>query len=384
MIEREGLSMEESQGQAANAESSEHVGVVNPYALTEVRLGRKVNWKRVSSPQRLVEETLGVPYTRLFDPKYGDSPLYPGLSVDMATQRAVVTGTATRAVGVRGVTWADPGRFYAETAEVTDPIQGAVGNCYLISALGALAWSRPYMLVHRTRATGPAQENFVDVIGMYRFGVLEYVEVSEKLPVQGTNNALIYARSSEAGEIWPGIYEKAYAKFITKDPGDQPDITRTAYGLPGLALAYLTGLPLDSRSMRLFADGHAVWEIVRSQAIGQKIYNPMVAWTYPTAPSSSVNYSSAHLVANHAYTVLGWAMVNNQEYLVLRNPWGAYEGTLNVLGGEWVAWDQPYYNATGWWRPIQFSTNDGVFALRSDTFHQYFAGVGWVKAPESP
>jgi hypothetical protein len=62
---------------------------------------------------------------------------------------------------------------------------------------------------------------------------------------------------------------------------------------------------------------------------------------------------------------------------VLRNPWGTFESTLNVAGGTWIAWDQPYYGGKGWWRPIPMSNNDGVFALRSDTFKAYFAGFGW-------
>jgi hypothetical protein len=30
------------------------------------------------------------------------------------------------------------------------------------------------------------------------------------------------------------------------------------------------------------------------------------------------------------------------------------------------------------------ATNDGIFALRSDTFKAYFQGFGWVKTPEAP
>lgn len=56
-----------------------------------------------------------------------------------------------------------------------------------------------------------------------------------------------------------------------------------------------------------------------------------------------VNYSAAHIVANHAYSILGWQYANSQKYIVLRNPWGNYEAILNVENGTWVAWDAPYY-----------------------------------------
>jgi hypothetical protein len=53
------------------------VGVINPYALTEYTLGKKVTWKRKSpeSCRATVEGALGVPYEKLFSPVH-DSPLY--------------------------------------------------------------------------------------------------------------------------------------------------------------------------------------------------------------------------------------------------------------------------------------------------------------------
>jgi len=100
-----------------------------------------------------------------------------------------------------------------------------------------------------------------------------------------------------------------------------------------------------------------------------------VAWTYGTAPPG-LNYNSAHIVANHAYSLIGWSYVSGQEYLVLRNPWGSYEATLNVLGGTWTAWDAPYYGGPGEWRTINLPTTDGVFAIAATTFKSYFAGFG--------
>ena len=78
--------------------------------------------------------------------------------------------------------WTDNGDFFEETTEFFDPIQGAVANCYLIAAMASVAWARPYLISHLTRATGQAQQQFTDMIRFYDIdhGNAEYdVEVTE-------------------------------------------------------------------------------------------------------------------------------------------------------------------------------------------------------------
>jgi hypothetical protein len=371
---------------------AEHIGVINPYALAEVVLRKKINWRKVANPQKLLGDTLGHPYASLFDPK-SDSPLYAGLTLDRASKNmlrlegAAATKSIPRALAeVAGSTvWVDPGDFYEEGTELTDPVQGALGDCYFIAALASVAWARPYVIAQRTRATGPKQQDFVDMIEFYEGTKATKVEVAELLPLIAPGNTYIYARSSETGEIWPAIYEKAYAKWRTHDAGDKPNYAPLAGGDPVGAMSQLTGLTAYYQGNAALA-AHDIWQKVRAHCISLKTFDPMVAWTYGTAPSPDVKYDSAHLVANHAYSVFGWQYVKNQEYIILRNPWGTMEATLNVIDtGNWVAWDAPYYGGSGFWRTIGMPIkNDGIFALRADTFKAYFAGFGWVKTPESP
>jgi hypothetical protein len=334
-----------------------------------------------------MSDTLGMPYTKLFDPKHG-SPLYAGVEVKAkvsaaAKARAPKVKAGSCADLLKNAVWVDPGDFYEEGSELTDPVQGAVGDCYLIAALSSVAWARPYVIAHRNRATGPGQQEFMDMVEFYKGTKPQKVEVTERMPMLAPGNKFIFARSSDVGEIWPAVYEKAYAKWKTNDAGDRPNICKIAGGDPVRALSELTGLPRHY-IWNSTLSAHAIWQKVRSNCISMKTFNPMVAWTHPSAPPG-VNYASAHIAANHAYSILGWQYANSQEYLVLRNPWGTYEATLNVNGGTWIAWDQPCYGSgTGWWRPISLATNDGIFALRSDTFKKCFAGFGWVTTPEAP
>jgi hypothetical protein len=392
----------------------ENVGVINPYALSEVMLRKKINWEKVDVRQTL-QDALGQPYEDLFDPIH-DSPLYTGLHLNretMAMEQAPVAevqvaytleggaapthsdadkpisdeelaleefGTQQVLAGVAATSvWVDPGIFFSEACETCDPVQGALGDCYFIAALSSVAWARTYSIAHRTRATGIGQQSFVDMVEFFNNGNVSRVEVTELLPLNSPGNSFIYARSSEAGEIWPAIYEKAYAKWRTGDTGDKPNYAPIAGGDPVRAAAQLTGLkPYYHWNAGLSAD--EIWQKVRQNSLSRKTFNPMVAWTYPSGQASpdNVNYNNAHLAANHAYSILGWDYQSAKKYIVLRNPWGCYESTLSG-NFTWLAYDTPYYGGPGWWRPVHMATADGIFALEAADFKKYFAGFGFVK-----
>jgi hypothetical protein len=274
-------------------------------------------------------------------------------------------------------TWSDAGRFFNEAAEFFDPIQGAVANCYYIAALSAVAWAHPHRITHLTRATGQTQQQFTNMIRFYRpesgGQVDREIEVTDAVPL-GASGGFIYARSSEAGEIWPAVYEKAFAKFVTAVAGDHPDITATAWGDCVLATAQLTG---DTRSY--YDTGSRsedeLWDLVRANSLGGRTFNPMTAWTYGTGEASEkkIVYADANIVASHCYTVLGWAYRNDRKYLIVRNPWGNTEATAGTLN------DTVWLYDVSWWRPITLTTVDGTFAIEAGTFKTYFAGLGVAK-----
>lgn len=273
-----------------------------------------------------------------------------------------------------GAVWGDTGQFFRETAEFFDPVQGAVANCYYIAALSAVAWATPRRIAQATRATGTNQQQFVDVIRFYRpdsGGVVDReVEITEAIPLGAGGNP-IYCRSSEAGEIWPAVYEKAYAKFKTGTSGDRPSILDTAWGDCVLATAHLNG---GKRAYFTTAGrtGAQMWDIVRASSMGGRTFRPMTAWTYSsgTASEKKIVYSDANIVASHCYTILGWDYRNGVRYLIVRNPWGNTEPTVGQLTGTTVLHD------ISWWRPIALAPVDGTFGITADAFQTYFAGLG--------
>jgi len=429
-----------------------HIGAINPYALTETLIGRKINWKNRNSI-KIMEDTLETDYSELFDMKF-NSPIYAGLKLnkdnmaeplknseikirkkedaetpdissltklselkniginrlsdlkiksgminrgtlnlnlnipklDRTLSKSVLSKpleaiTINKLSGSKkdwsppnGV-WRDKGDFFNDVIEYSDPIQGAVANCYFIAALNAVAWADPYRIVHRNRATGTGEKSRVNAIQFYTKGgskdaPSKLVEVTDKTPVNVSNNNWIYCRSNDAGEIYPALYEKAFAKWITKTNSDKPDITKTAWGNCVKATAQLNNKKpyYYNTSSRT---GSQLYSIVRSNSRSRRTIHPMTAWTYG---SSDKSYTGTNVVASHAYTVLGWSYRNRKKYIVLRNPWGVTEPDgLNTYQGLISFFDHSF------WRPINMIGNDGVFAIEANSFKNLFAGIGVAK-----
>lgn len=271
--------------------------------------------------------------------------------------------------------WQDKGSFFNEAAEFFDPVQGAVANCYYIAALSAVAWSTPYKISHLTRATGQNNDQFTNLVRFYKPDsngqIDKEIEVTDTVPVSNTTGNFIYCRSSEMGEIWPAIYEKAFAKLETGTSTDHPDITATGWGDCVWATAQLNG-----RNRHYYGNssmtGDQIWDLVRSNSVSRRTIHPMTCWTYGTAPDG-LSYADANIVGSHCYTVLGWDYHCGKKYLIVRNPWGYKEATVGTRSGTVTMFD------VSWWRPIQLANPDGTFAIEAKSFQQYFAGLGVAK-----
>lgn len=431
-----------------------NVGVINPYALVESIVGKKIDWSKPESA-KVLEKTLQTDYHKLFDIKH-NSPLYAGLkhnpknntaeklaaeemnvltSADLQTPdlskiekvgdlRAIglkeicaaqvshasfengklnleldVPGLVSKlsntsltknirdlatpfgSVEVRftpvGYTWKDGGEFFKDVTEYNDPIQGAVGNCYLIAALAAVAWTDPLLIVHRNRPIGTGETNRTNAIDffskgpigqIYKNGATKRVEVTDKILFNSWNQ-VAYCRSNDLGEIWPSLYEKAFAKWITGDTSDVPNITLTAYGDPAKTMAQI-----NNKTPYYYATtprtANELYGIVAVNSLGNRTIYPMTAWTYP----SGNFFTGSNIAANHAYTVLGYTYKNGKQYIILRNPWGVVEpaGLSTYQGLLWL-WDETF------WLPLSTTPNDGVFALESWAFKLYFSYLAVAK-----
>jgi len=335
-----------------------------------------------------------------------------------------------------GFTWQDVGRFYNEATEFLDPVQGYVGDCYVIAAMSSVAWSMPYVVADRTRATGMDNESFVHQIGFHGAQGLEQVEVTDRILVSN-GSSVEYARSKEPGEIWPAVYEKAYAKWRLGEPTDYPAIPNIAGGDPSIACVALTGLS-DYRNWHSSFTASQILQLVKDHTTNGRTTTPMVAWTYGSGQQADVAYRDANVVAGHAYSVLGWMRRNElvrssritdeiipavirpdlptpgpgplevragtpigtgvSDDLVGRldagvagrwTPGGLFDHVVRpvdyvVLRNPWgfcegtgpsVATGAHQARDVDWWRSVPLGA-DGVFAMEINAYHRYFAGTG--------
>jgi len=402
----------------------ETVGVINPYALGEIIAGKSIKWGSVTDPQKMLSEILELKKEEIFDIK--NPILSPHIQVDAKgktkvlnaaeaknrlesflkkhplrsqvqkllevqnvsaatdaslTKSSVASAVASVAAAVSSKVpwqptdkeWVDKGDFFEDYAELDDPIQGALGNCYLIAALSSVAWARPHIIVNASRTVpnkllGKAVP--LHSIGFYKngSGSAQPVQVTQLTPVAKDSHAWVYARSNDPTEIWPAVMEKAYAKWKTGNTTDFPNYSAIGNGGdPALACAELVrGVRTYKTHSSTSADD--LWSFVRSHSLSCRTINPMTAWTYASEPSKK-NYGSANVVANHAYSVLGWDFYNNEKYVVLRNPWGTHHATLDTRSGTWSAYQQPSWIST----PLN---SKGVFSMKVATFKQYFERTG--------
>lgn len=303
-----------------------------------------------------------------------------------------------------GAQWVDRGAFFSEAAEFFDPVQGGLGDCWLIAAMSSVAWALPGQIADASRATGPGNQQFTHTF-RYRDpddGSQRTFEASDETLVWSGTTSPLYARSSEPGEIWPGVIEKAFAQWRQGTTNDHPNLTVLNGGDPVWASAALSG-----RTPQYHGHGGAtaasLRTLVKSHSVSYRTVDPMTAWTYDTAPAG-LSYADATIVGNHAYSVLGWTsgtvlvrafeslvartsgprrerlvaqaptildpIVLTRDYVVLRNPWGSTEATLGARHGAIVMHDKDF------WRTIDLDVPDGVFAIDFSTYQRYFAGTG--------
>ncbi|KAK9424897.1 putative Calpain catalytic domain-containing protein [Seiridium unicorne] len=206
----------------------------------------------------------------------------------------------------------------------------------------------------------PPEDSEINVGAINPYALVEAV-LGHKLDHSSTNVARVVS------DYWPALYEKAFAMWITRSDSDRPDITQTAHGDPIKAMAQI-----DGREPQYYiTENHDdVIGLVRYYSVNFKTISPMCAFTY----ASGNMFCGSNLVANHAYSVLGWSNYGDRQYIIVRNPWGVTEPRGLTSYPGLIDRVEPSF-----WPPASLLDGEGVLAIEAHDFREYFACIGRTK-----
>jgi hypothetical protein len=331
-------------------------------------------------------------------------------------------------------------------AVYSNPVQSSnFKNCHLITALSSVAWINNNYFKPSQDTYEVCKYTFWDpdpVKEMYPENYIQNIPVQVDISVNKnifmddvTN--IWCGASSKIPEIWPAMYEKAFAKFCMfkiakkmpfKDLNNaaiEPDFSILPNGSdwggnPVTVLKYITGNPnkaksyltIDFKNLDGSIDPAKIYELIKSLCFygvnigknsvyglinGAKLQYPMGAFTYfdekDALNKANVNivYDRTTMVGDHCYSVLGIYENNGSQYILLRNPYGMTDPdpSVYVLGkGPWIYTEiQNQYIGTKkltvfpakpFAAILDLSIADGIFALDAKAFSQYFEGFGYI------
>jgi CRP-like cAMP-binding protein len=110
------------------------------------------------------------------------------------------------------------GPLFADAPKPTDPRQGFIGDCYLLSAMAAVARADPQRIRSMVRPSRDSSFSFTfhKPLGDGNY-VRESVAVNRQVPVTVNDGQCVYCRTLPDGTreavVWPQLMEKAYAEW---------------------------------------------------------------------------------------------------------------------------------------------------------------------------
>jgi hypothetical protein len=283
-----------------------------------------------------------------------------------------------------------------------EPVQGNQNNTALIAALSSVTWANPFSLpITRCKSKNTYQISF--------YNPMKTIAVQDSLPWDGGN--FCWAHKQESVEIWPGIYEKAYAALVMnapsiscEEPLTMPDwLNKPMEFIPWGSdpLAILRHLIPTTRmydSMVSTDAAKLVFDSIRNictscsltetyEHMRTKNVRGYYATVGMTRPEMEYSFGTGGpLRANHAYSILG--VMKDQSYLgdtasfstdnnfvILRDPHAKKVKTFPRAPTSFLPMGDCIYSAVH----VSCDGSTGVVAVPVSEFVYGFLKYGWVQ-----
>jgi len=251
-----------------------------------------------------------------------------------------------------------------------DIIQGQIGTCFLLGAMGAIVSNSDSAL----RKIFVKHDVETGVYGV-RFcldGEWTYVVVDDLMPVDQYGR-LMYAHSKDPQEVWCALLEKAYCKLHTCyemcDGGFSTEAIFNFFGGVSGKIDIKDSHKADPKTY------FTLLKQARSHGWLLTVhFTPKAAAAASSGKCGEATFESG-LVGGHCYSVLKVAEANGEQLVCCRNPWGTGEWT-----GKWSdenafgEWTKEMKDATGY-----LGSNDGKFWMSIEDFIANTAGVDFAR-----
>ncbi len=246
-------------------------------------------------------------------------------------------------VGDTGTLKTLSGPLFACDPAVGAVVQGAIGDCWLVSAVDAIANVAPLKL----RELFTENDDGTVTVSFSRFDHDTGRVCKQPITVDNTAYAkggeLLYGTCT-GEERWFVLLEKAYASW------------KGGYD------AVVSGYPFEAFEAVLGKPGkHFDLDISSTDAVWSALKKPdRVLATWSRVESKDLRFANTGLQADHAYAVVGVDENDGERFVTLRNPWGQ---------NGWAARGGPL--------DLQAGSN-GLLSMKLDVFMKFFAGLGSV------
>ncbi|KAF8194986.1 hypothetical protein BJ912DRAFT_847616 [Pholiota molesta] len=249
----------------------------------------------------------------------------------------------------------EPVFFAGGTANSSDIIQGALGDCWFLSALATVS-TAPGLVekfcVARDEKVGVYGFIFfrdnawvtvvIDDMLYTRVPKYEELKTSEQelyhfdkdiynKSARKGGKSLYFAKSGTAGETWVPLIEKAYAKL-------HGNYSHLLAGQECDAIEDLTGGVSTVLQSKDILDPDRFWDEELGRANHDRVFGCSFNSLDSTRSGALGDIKVQGLFGGHAYSVLRAVEVNGKRFVVVRNPWGKSEWTGRWSDGskEWT------------------------------------------------
>ncbi|XP_077138241.1 calpain-13-like isoform X6 [Ranitomeya variabilis] len=252
-------------------------------------------------------------------------------------------------------------RFLVDGASIFDIMQGEIGDCWVLSVVGALTLHRKFLA-----NVIPSDQGYTyKYTGIFHFRFWQFGEwvdvvVDDRLPMLNGNFVFVQPRVSN--EFWPSLLEKAYAKL-------RGSYQNLHWGVISEAMVDFTGgVPMYFNITKSpFELQNVILGAARSGSL-------MGCATLGNLSAGNIELPSG-LIKGHAYTVTDSKKIEYKNRLedIIRiwNPWGHSE-----WNGRWSdkapQWDRVCHEIK---KKLNTDKNDGEFWMSCEDFMQNYVKV---------